>query len=101
MTRYDFAAKAAYDALRNGPQALIDWEMLSEVDKECWRIVARKVQEATPAPFFCDIAIKTPAHGPSNHALHWHLHFGSSDEEIEQAGRDFVTKMKTMRDENY
>lgn len=96
MERGDFAAKAAYDAIDDGTN--VPWDELPEVRKDDWRRVATKVQEATPAPFFLDIAIKTPAHGPLSHAIHWHFGFGSSDADIEQAGKDFVTRMKAMRD---
>lgn len=42
--------------------------------------------------------IAHPKLGPLSHAIHGHLLFGSTDGEIEQAGKDFVTKMKSLRD---
>lgn len=95
MERGDFAAMAAYDVINIDG---VTWADLPEVRKDDWRRVAAKVQEATPAPFFIDLAIKTPAHGPLSHAVHWHFGFGSTDADIEQAGKDFVTRMKAMRD---
>lgn len=97
MNHEDFAAKAAYDAFADGTR--VPWDELSEGRKEDWRRVARSVQQASPAPFFLDIAIKPPAHGPHSQAIHWHFAFGSTDAEIEQAGKDFTTRMKAMRDE--
>lgn len=97
MNREDFAAKAAYDAIDDGTH--VPWDELSEVLKDDWRRVARSVQQASPAPFFLDITIKMPAHGPLSSPVRWHFAFGSTDAEIEQAGKDFTTRMKAMRDE--
>lgn len=103
INRTEFAAKAAYEAHRKDEADNKDilhpkWEEAAESEKEKWRQIANAAVGAFPAPFFLDIAIKAPPYGLAGHAVHWHLFFGSSDEEIERAGRDFVERMKSMRD---
>lgn len=95
----DYAARAAYEELRNGPRQSLSWDDLSEEDKDVWRRVAKKVQGATPSPFFIQMSIKVPNQEALGTDRLWNMRFGSTDAAIEAAARDFEKMMKAIRDE--
>lgn len=97
MKHEDFAAQAAYEALNSGSGGQTPWWTLPESKKDDFRRIAHAVQKASDTRFSILMTIRLPHQHRLSQDIQWDFAFGSSDEELEQAGKDFVEHMKSLR----
>ncbi len=99
MDRDYLVGKVAYEEARlmNMEGTGLSWNDLSEAEQRQWVRIARKIEHATNNLFLVCMAIHVPGRHYLSGDIEARLSFGSSDEQLEEAGKAFVAKMKELR----